>query len=47
MDTIISMVNQITVTVPDVNTFIGIIMVIVFGSATKMVWDTITQVGRR
>ena len=42
MDTIMSIINQITVTVPDVNTIIGAIAVIMFGSCAKMVWDTIS-----
>ena len=37
-----SMVNQITVTVPDVNTIIGAVVVIMFGWCFKGVWNTIS-----
>lgn len=42
MDTIMSIVNQITVTVPDVNMIIGVAVVVIFGWCAKNVWDTIS-----
>jgi hypothetical protein len=47
MDTIMSIVNQITITVQDADMIIGGIAVIMFGWTAKQVWDTITNVGRR
>ncbi len=47
MGTIMSIINQITITPQDADMIIGGIAVVMFGWTVKQVWDTITNVGRR
>jgi len=47
MDTIISIINQIHITPAQGQMIIGAIPVVMFGMVAKMVWDTITNVGKR